>query len=213
MKILEDGTYVFENPVEEAEHQPASNPKACLPWEVQACHFYVETGNISATARKFSTSLYHIKRLMEKPWWQELEQELNQQHRVRSEAGFSKIVEKSLSILEDRLDNGDIIRFEEDKETGATVAVRAPIKAVEVAKIADMAFMKRQLIRNEPTVIPGSTETLTILARKLQALGAKDPALLEANDEVVRKEKRRRQVIPAVGRIIEEDGDDTASSD
>lgn len=200
MKILEDGTYVFETPVEEAEAMPAEVEAAALPWEVQACAFFVETGNMAATARRFNTSVYHIKAMMAKMWWQDHEAALRQQHKLKSEAGFTRIVEKGLALLEDRLDNGEVIKVKIDPKTGERIEVRAPMKSLDIAKITDMAFMKRQLVRNDPTAIAGSTETLSVLARKLQALGAKDPALL--NGPVAPPP----DLAPFEGRTLLEDG-------
>lgn len=175
MKILDDGTVIFDDPADEADQTWESER---LPWEVQACRFFTETGNIAATARRFNTTPYEIKKLMTKVWWQDEVTSLKQQIRLRTESSFSRIIEKGLAQLEDRLDNGEIIKTKIDPNTGEEVNVRVKMKARDIAAITDMAFMKRQLIRNEPTQVQGATETLTILARKLQALGGKDPTLL-----------------------------------
>lgn len=175
MKVLEDGTIVFDDPADEAENAPEGR----VPWEVAACHYYVNVGNIAATARRFNTTVYEIKKLMSTSWWQEEVSRIKADSKVKLDAGFTRLVEKGIALLEDRLEHGDIARIKTDKD-GNTTVYRSAVKAVDIARITDMAFMKRQLIRNEPTMVQGDTQALSILAQKLRALGRKDPTLLDA---------------------------------
>lgn len=175
MKILEDGTVVFEDPLDEAQ----GTVDGRVPWEVAACHFFVNTGNIAATARKFQTTVYEIKKLMMTVWWQEEAARIRSESRVKIDAGFTRLVERGIQMLEDRLEHGEITKIKIDKD-GNQVVFRSAIRSIDIARITDMAFMKRQLVRNEPTVVAGDTQALSILAQKLRALGSKDPNLLQA---------------------------------
>lgn len=177
VKVLDDGTIVFEDTMDESENAPEGR----VTWEVAACHYYVSVGNIAATARRFNTTVYEIKKLMAQLWWQEETSRIKTENKVRLDAGFTRIVEKGISLLEDRLENGEIVRIKEMPD-GRKIITRSAVKAIDIARITDMAFMKRQLVRNEPTVVQGDTQALSLLARKLRALGAKDPTLLEAPD-------------------------------
>jgi hypothetical protein len=138
-------------------------------------------GNIAATARRFNTTVYEVKKLMGQPWWQEETARVKSENKVRLDAGFTRLVEKGISLLEDRLEHGEIVRIKEMPD-GRKIVTRSAVKAIDIARITDMAFMKRQLVRNEPTVVQGDTQALSLLARKLRALGAKDPTMLEAPD-------------------------------
>lgn len=169
MQILDDGTIIFE----EGEDDGA------VTWEVAACHYYTNVGNIAATARRFQTTVYEIKKLMGTSWWQDLTVQIKRDAQVKIDAGFTRLIEKGMQKLEDRLDHGEIASIKTEKD-GSTTIRRAPMRAIDIAKITDMAFMKRQLVRNEPTVIPGDTQALSILAQKLRALGKKDPSILDA---------------------------------
>jgi hypothetical protein len=177
VKILEDGTVVFEDPLDEAHGTLAEDGR--VPWEVAACHFFVNTGNIAATARKFSTTVYGIKKLMMTVWWQEEASRIRSESRVKIDAGFTRLVEQGIQMLEDRLTHGEITKIKTDKDGNETIFRSAP-RMIDIARVTDMAFMKRQLVRNEPTVVAGDTQALTVLAQKLRALGSKDPALLHA---------------------------------
>jgi hypothetical protein len=183
VKILDDGTVVFDDPADEAENAPEGR----VPWEIAACHYYVNVGNIAATARRFNTTVYEIKKLMSAIWWQEEVSKIKADSRVKIDAGFTRLVEKGIALLEDRLEQGEIARIKTDKD-GNTTIYRSAVKAVDIARITDMAFMKRQLVRNEPTMVAGDTQTLSILAQKLRALGKKDPTLLDAPTEGMGKD-------------------------
>jgi hypothetical protein len=186
MKIMDDGSIVFENPVEEADWRDADE-EGRVPWEVAACHFYCNVGNMAATARRFQTSIYVIKKLTQQAWWQELSTRIQSESKTSIDAGFTRLVEKGLRAMEDRLDNGEI-EFVKEGPDGEKEVVRKPLRAIDIARITDMAFMKRQLIRNQPTDIPGATQAITMLATKLRALGRKDPSLLDAPTEGLRSE-------------------------
>jgi hypothetical protein len=173
MKIMDDGTIVFEDPLDEAQ----GSEDGRVPWEVAACHYYMNVGNIAATARRFQTTVYEIKKLMQTVWWQEEAARIRSDSRVKIDAGFTQLVEESIALLKDRLTHGEIVSIKEDKDGNKTIKRAAP-RMVDIARVCDMAFMKRQLVRNEPTVVAGDTQALTVLAQKLRALGSKDPSLL-----------------------------------
>jgi hypothetical protein len=180
VKILEDGTVVFEDPLDEAQNKVREEEDdGRVPWEVAACHFYMNVGNIAATARRFHTTVYEIKKLMATVWWQEEASRIRTDSRVKIDAGFTKIVEESIQLLQDRLTHGEITRIKTDKDGNTTITRSAP-RMIDIARVCDMAFMKRQLVRNEPTIVAGDTQALSILAQKLRALGSKDPSLLTA---------------------------------
>jgi hypothetical protein len=178
VKILEDGTVVFETPVEEGDF----HVEGVLPWEVQACHFYAECGMLSRTARHFHATVYEIKKLMAKAWWKEEFDRYRAEMRVKDEVLSSKVFEVSMEVVLDRLTKGNIIRVEENEDGTQTVR-RLPVRAAEAAAIADRAFMRRQLMRNEPTSLPGAAENLDLIARQLRAIGRGDLSLLDAPTE------------------------------
>jgi hypothetical protein len=178
MKILDDGTVILEDAQDESDNAPDGR----VAWEVAACHYYVNVGNIAATARRFNTTVYEIKKLMGTPWWQEEAARIRSDSRVKIDAGFTRVVEKGIQLLEDRLEHGDISRIKEMPD-GRKIVTRTAVKAVDIARIVDMAFMKRQLVRNEPTVVAGDTQAMSVLAQKLRALGRKDPDMLNAPTE------------------------------
>lgn len=174
MRIEADGTVVPDSPLEEADETIWSEDGADVPWEVAACHWYADTGNMAGTARRFNTTVGQIKKLMSCLWWQEEVARLHRDQRQRVDASLTKMLDTSIDLIMDRLENGDL------DEKGR----RKPMRTRDIAACADFAFNKRQILRNQPTQIAGDTQSLSLLARKLEALGAGDPTLLEApNDQ------------------------------
>jgi hypothetical protein len=66
---------------------------------------------------------------------------------------MSKIIDKALDMLMDRVNDGDYIY---DGQRGKLVKI--PMKAADVSKVTATLFDKRQLIRNKPTTIKSSAE-------------------------------------------------------
>jgi len=165
-KLVEqpDGTFLYEE-----EDEPL------VSWEMAACKVYADCGNVSATARQFGKPVYRVRKLLAEPWFQEELTKLKSEAVVKADCSLTRLFDTGMEVLQDRLLNGEL-----SAPVGGKPGKRTPIRAADAARITDMAFMKRQLLRNNPTIIPGDTPTLTLLAQKLRALGAKDPSLLEA---------------------------------
>lgn len=163
-----DGTFRYEGG-DEGEN---------VPWEVAACAYYAECGNITLTARQFHKSTYQVKKLLGLAWFQDELARLKQEAVTKADAGYSKLLDLTMEQLLDRVVKGDVVRMKENKKTGEMEEVRAPLRVYDLVRINELSFMKRQILRNEPTEIQGGTQALTVLAQKLRALGSKDPALI-----------------------------------
>lgn len=174
-----DGTFKYEGGTDLEEE---------VTWELAACRHYAETGSITETARHFHKTHYQIKKLMATAWWQDEVSRVRQEAVVKADAGYSKLLDLSIEQLLDRVVKGEITGVKENKVTGVVEEKRVPLKVLDLVRINDLAFMKRALIRNEPTDIQGGTQSLTVLAQKLRALGAKDPSIIDLPMQEVRSE-------------------------
>lgn len=79
------------------------------------------------------------------PWWKELESEIRNEETLELDAKLSKIVNKSLDLVADRLDNGD---FMYDPKSGKVK--RIPVKMRDAERVSSNLIDKRQLIRKNP---------------------------------------------------------------
>lgn len=143
-----------------------------LPMELQAVRLFVKTGTLAATARELGLPLSDVRRWSQAVWWQTEVAALQRESAALADAMLTRIFDLGMDAMLDRLTFGDV-RMYGGKQ------IRVPVKAEVLAHIIDVAFTKRQLLRNEPTAIAGDTKRLNTLAQKLRALGAQDVTILE----------------------------------
>jgi hypothetical protein len=79
-------------------------------------------------------------------WWQEVQSRIRQEHADELDSKLTKLVDKAVDQINDRLDNGDYIY-----NVKADKLVRKPLGARDMATITATALDKRQLLRGEPT--------------------------------------------------------------
>ena len=88
------------------------------------------------------------------PWFKEMVDNIQAEDSTQLDAKLSKIVNKTLEVISDRLEGGDYIL---DSKTGTVK--RVPVKMRDAKTVAVDLFDKRQLIRKQPTKI---TEQQTV---------------------------------------------------
>jgi hypothetical protein len=153
--------------------------------EIAICRRYCETGNMALCAREFGKTVYEINKMARQLWWQEEETRFKRDSATVLDSTYTRILDRSLLELEDRIIKGEVTGVNKDGSKR-----RMPITASVLTRVADSVFLKRQLLRNEPTSIPGDTDRMNLLANKLRALGAKDPSIIDgAVTEVPRDEQ------------------------
>lgn len=79
------------------------------------------------------------------PWWRELEEEIRREENLELDSRLSKIVNKSLDAVVDRLENGDFVF---NQKTGRVS--RVPPKLRDVSRVTSEMLDKRELIRKKP---------------------------------------------------------------
>lgn len=142
--------------------------------EIAICRRYCETGNMALCAREFGKTVYEINKMARQLWWQEEETRFKRDSNTILDSTYTRILDRSLLELEDRVIKGEVTGVNKDGSKR-----RMPITASVLTRVADSVFIKRQLLRNEPTSIPGDTDRMNLLANKLRALGAKDPSIID----------------------------------
>ena len=80
-----------------------------------------------------------------KPWWGELVRQIQAEDNQETDAKLTKIIDRSLDIINDRLENGELIL---NSKTGQ--AVRLPVKLRDVSVVTRDLFQQRDKIRNAP---------------------------------------------------------------
>lgn len=140
--------------------------------ELQAVRIFVQTGSLAAVSRQLGVPMAELAKFAKTVWWQQEVAALQRDASAQLDAGLTRILDMSLEQLILRLTTGDTVMTKQGPKV-------MPLKADTLARIADIVFTKRQLLRNQPTAIAGDTNKLNILATKLRALGAKDIGYIE----------------------------------
>ena len=107
---------------------------------------YIAYGNMRRVAEITGIPQDTIYGWSRKEWWDKLVTKLKDEKSSEFDAGFGRLIEKSIKVIENQLDTDQV-------------------KAMDAAKIAGIAFDKRQILNNRPTHISGKSQDIS----KLQA--------------------------------------------
>ena len=80
------------------------------------------------------------------PWWKEMEQEVRLTENIEMDTKLTKIVDKSLEAVLDRVENGDFIY---DNKTGQIK--RKPANLRDIGRVSIDILSKRELLRGNAT--------------------------------------------------------------
>jgi hypothetical protein len=106
--------------------------------KIEAVTHYLALGNLRQVAAITGVSYPNIKLWKSQDWWKELEAEIKASRRLQTNSKLSKIVDKALQAVEDRIENGDI---HYNRKTGELD--RVPVSALTATKVAN-DLMQRQ---------------------------------------------------------------------
>lgn len=152
-------------------------PVPAVGAEIEAAVTFFRTGSLAAASRATGIALQDLRKLSRTLWWQTELVELRRDSMAQAEAAMTRLHDTTLDAMMDRVQLGEL-SYDKKGE-----AVRKPMRSVDLARVAGVVFTQRQLLRNEPTTIPGDTDKLRSLADKLRALGAKDITVIDEESD------------------------------
>lgn len=128
---------------------------------------YMLLGNMRVVSEQVGVPYYTLVEWKRSSWWPEMVETIRRQKKGKTNNSITKIIEQSLDVIEDRLENGDFIM---NNKTGEVV--RKPVGVREATTIAHQLLQRQQAIEeleaklssNEDTV----QETLSLLAKEFQ---------------------------------------------
>ena len=118
----------------------AKNSTWPIEKKIEAVTTWLALGNLRHVAGVTGVGYDLIKQWRMMPWWKDLEAEIIASRRVKSANKLSKIVDKSLDVIDDRLENGDFIL---NNKTGEIMRKQVTLRD---ATTAANALMQRQAI-------------------------------------------------------------------
>lgn len=153
--------------------------------KIEVVSQYLVLGNASLVSAVTGVGPVIIRQWKMQPWWKELEKEIRTTQNIEMDTKLSKIVDKSLDAVLDRVENGDFIY---DQKTGEIR--RKPASLRDIHRVSMDSLDKRELLRENPEKKQDTqiavVEQLKILATEFAkwSNSAKHP-VIELNSEDV----------------------------
>ncbi len=119
------------------------------PWsdatKIQVVTAYLTLGKAPLVEALTGVPRQTIRLWKTQPWWGEMVREVQTEENQEVDARLSKIINKTLDVVDDRLEKGDWIL---DSRLGQ--AIRVPVKLRDASATARDLFQQRDKIRNAP---------------------------------------------------------------
>lgn len=149
---------------------------------IEAVTAVMTLGNAPQAAAAIGVPVETIRTWKQMPWWKEMEQQIRDDDNQELDTKFSKIIKKTLDVIEDRLENGN---FQYDPKTGKMK--RIPVNIRDTHRVMSDLVDKRKVIRNEPTTTESTEGTAARLAKLAVqfsefALGRKDQEMKQVGE-------------------------------
>lgn len=113
--------------------------------KVEALTVYAITGNIAEVERLTGVTRHSFKKWQQEEWYKEALDELRSENDSVFDASFTKIIEKLINSINDRVDNGDHVVLRNGD------IIRKPVSLRDVIGAMMITIDKRQLLRGKPT--------------------------------------------------------------
>jgi hypothetical protein len=113
---------------------------------IQVVSQYLILGNMALVSAVTGVPHGLIRIWKGQPWWKDIEAQVRATENLQMDTKLSKIVDKSLDAVLDRVENGD---FFYDQKAG--VVKRKPVNMRDVARVSVDILSKRELLRGNAT--------------------------------------------------------------
>ena len=107
---------------------------------------YLVLGNMALVSATTGVPHQLIRAWKALPWWKDIENQVRATENLQMDTKLSKIVERSLDAVLDRVEHGEVMY---DKKTGQTY--RSPVTMKDAAKVSVDLITKRELLRGNAT--------------------------------------------------------------
>lgn len=114
--------------------------------KIEVVSQYLILGNMSLVSAVTGVNHQLIREWKGQPWWKEVETQVRATENLQMDNKLSKIVDKSLDAVLDRVEHGDFVY---DNKSGQIK--RKPVNMKDVAKVSVDLLTKRELLRGNAT--------------------------------------------------------------
>lgn len=113
---------------------------------IQAVSQYLVLGNMALVSSITKIPHQLLRAWKQQPWWEETVSQIRATQNLEMDSKLSKIVDKSLDAVLDRVENGEYVY---NVKTGTII--RKPVNMKDVAKVSVDMLSKRELLRGNAT--------------------------------------------------------------
>jgi hypothetical protein len=128
---------------------------------------YMLLGNMRLVSEQMNIPYNTLTTWKSSSWWPEIVEQLRRQKQTKTNQSIVRLIEQSLEVMEDRLQNGDFVF---DQKTGQVV--RKPVNVRDATAIATNLLQRQQaqeeLEQKVNTKSATVQETLTLIAQELK---------------------------------------------
>lgn len=153
-----------------------------FPLAEEAVRRFLQSGSLAQVGREMHIPVQDLYRAAKSAWWiQEVALRKRMEQAVQ-DAQISKVLDKSVSKLLELLERG-----EEFVDRNGQI-VKKELSGVALARIIDVLFDKRQVLRGQPTGDDQTSKKLSELAHKLEQFGraAQAKPIIDAEDATIK---------------------------
>ena len=141
--------------------------------KMEAVQSYLLLGNLAMTGRILGIPEITLRVWKRTDWWATLVAEIKSQEKVQLSGKMKKLLDASLSVVEDRLINGD---YQMDQKTGEVV--RKPVNMKDAHRVAMDMHQRQDLIDkalagHEEVSVEGTESRLLKLAEQFATMATK----------------------------------------
>lgn len=155
-----------------AEQKTAVVNSYILPLQLEAIHIYYHSASFTETSRRTGIPLADLSKMSKEAWWQKEIREIQREQTALENMKLTKLWGLTLEHVEEYLTKGKraLFRGQELRDDDGNL-VYQKLQPAEIARLADILFNQRQLIRSMPTSISVSESKLEEIADKLSRIG------------------------------------------
>jgi transposase-like protein len=187
------------------KHKP--NTTWSMEARIQAVSQYLVLGNMALVSATTGIPHQLLRGWKMQPWWKDVEAQVRSTENIQTDTKLTKIVDKSLDAVLDRLENGEFVY---DQKTGKIIRREASLR--DVAKVGVEFLSKRELLRGNATERKETTqvsvaEQLKELALEFAKWSDKKPKLDVVVDvtDVKEKDEDNSLLLPEDEELLEDD--------
>lgn len=173
---------------------------SAVPWSkrMEVVARFMLLGNMRLVSEQMNISYNTLMAWKNSDWWPEMVDQLKRQKQSKTNENITRLIEQSLEVMQDRLDNGDFVF---DQKTGQVV--RKPVNVRDATQIATNLLQRQQVQEEFEQRLSSKSatvqETLAMIAQELkkhkQNTGPIEDAtivLLEKTDNALHDQRETR---------------------